>query len=148
MGRLDEKLEHEARHLTPVQSVGCRIVQQGNVLRTLYEAVEVVGIHGVLMLDGSHAERLAQVIGDERRIAARLGELPFVEGQHDEVAEVEVTRFQYAHYLHADGGLAVKRYVGGGEQAVHQAFQRVCMQAQPVILYQAEQAVDEGVALE
>lgn len=127
MGRLDEKLEHEARHLTPVQSVGCRIVQQGNVLRTLYEAVEVVGIHGVLMLDGSHAERLAQVIGDERRIAARLGELPFVEGQHDEVAEVEVTRFQYAHYLHADGGFAVKRDLGGGEQAVHQTFQRVCM---------------------
>ena len=96
------------------------------------------------MLDGSHAERLAQVIGDERRIAARLGELPFVEGEHDEVAEVEVTRFQHTHYLHADGGLAVKRDVGGGEQAV----QRVCMQAHPVILYQAEQAVDEGVALE
>lgn len=69
--------EHGA-HLTPVQSVGCRIVQQGNVLRTLYEAVEVVGIHGGSYApDGSHAERLAQVIGDERRIAARLGSCSF-----------------------------------------------------------------------
>ena len=78
-----------------------------------------------------------------------LGKLPFVEGEHDEVAEIEVTRFQHPHYLHADGGFSVEGNVGRGKQAVQQSLQRVCAHTtQFAGLYQAEQAVDEGVAFE
>ena len=42
----------------------------------------------------------------------------------------------------------MKRDVGRGEQAVHQAFQRICLKGQPITFYQIEQTVDEGVAFE
>ena len=89
-----------------------------------------------------------QVVGDEGGVASGFGQLPFVEGEHDEVAEVEVTRFQHTHYLHADGGLSVEGDVGRGKQPVQQSLQRVCAHAtQFAGLYQTEQAIDEGVAL-
>ena len=113
------------------------------------EAVEVVGIDGILVLYGGHAEGFPQVVGDEGGLASGFGQLPFVEGEHDEVAEVEVTRFQHTHYLHADGGFSVEGNVGRGKQAVQQSLQRVCAHTtQFAGLYQAEQAVDEGVAFE
>ena len=113
------------------------------------EAVEVVGIDGILVFYGGHAEGLPQVVGNEGGVASGFGQLPFVEGEHDEVTEIEVTRFQHPHYLHADGGFSVEGNVGRGKQAVQQSLQRVCAHTtQFAGLYQAEQAVDEGVAFE
>ncbi len=101
------------------------------------------------MFDGSHAECFPQVVGDEGGIASGFGQLPFVEREHDEVAEIKVARFQYTHYLHADGGFSVEGNVGGGKQAVQQSLQCVCVQTtQFPGFYQIEQAVDEGVAFE
>ena len=51
------------------------------------------------MVDGGHAESLAEVIWYERRVAACFRKLTFVDRQHDQMAEIEVTCFQNAHYL-------------------------------------------------
>ena len=90
------------------------------------------------MLDGGHAECFAQVIRNEGRVTAGFWELAFIEGQHNKITEVKITRFQHSHYLHADSRFAMKRDVGWGEQTIHQTFQGVCLQAQSVALYQAE----------
>ena len=90
-----------------------------------------------------------QVVGNEGGVASGFGQLPFVEGEHDKVAEIEVTRLQHPHYLHADGGFSVEGNVGRGKQAVQQSLQRVFAHTtQFAGLYQAEPAVDEGVAFE
>lgn len=125
VGRLDQELEHEARHFAAVQPVGRGVVEQGDMFGTLYEAVEVVGIDGVLVFDGGHAKGLAQVVGDEGCLASCLGQLALVEGEKDEVAEVEVARLEHTHDLQADGRLAVERYGGGSEQAAQQTLQGV-----------------------
>ena len=118
------------------------------MLGTLYEAIEVVGIDGVLVFDGGHAEGLAQVVGDEGSLASCLGQLTLVEGEEDEVAEVEVARLEHTHDLQADGRLAVERYGGGGEQAAQQTLQCVGAQGQVAAFHQAEQAAHDGVGLE
>jgi hypothetical protein len=75
---LDEELEHESTPLAPVQSVRTVVVHQCHLLCTLEQAIEVVGIYRYLVFDGGHAECLAQVVGDERRVASGFGELAFV----------------------------------------------------------------------
>ena len=107
------------------------------------EAVEVVGIDGILVFYGGHAEGLPQVVGNEGGVASGFGQLPFVEGEHDEVAEIEVTRFQHPRLL-ACRWRVLREGCWQSKQAVQQSLQRVCAHAtQFAGLYQAEQAVDE-----
>ena len=80
------------------------------------------------MFDGGHAESFPQVVGDERGLSACFGQLPFVEGKHDEVAEIEVTRFQYSHHLHTDGRFAMKRYIRGSKQSAEKTLQGIDLQ--------------------
>ena len=83
-GPLYQVLQHEAGHFPPVQPFRGGVVHQGNVFRPLYQAVEVVGIDGVLVLDERHAERLAQVVGVKGGLASCLGQFPFVERQDNQ----------------------------------------------------------------
>ena len=145
---LGEELEHEARHLAAVESVGRGIVEQGDVLGALHEAVEVVGIDGVLVFEQGHAEGLPQVVGDERRVAAALGELAFVEREHHDVFEVEVAGLEHAHDLQPDGGFTVEGDGGGREDLVHEAGEGRGLHAEGAALDEATEAVHGGVCLE
>ncbi len=148
LSRLNKILEHEARHLATVKSVVGGVVHQRHVLRTLYQAVEVVGIDGHAVLHRGESECPPQVVGNERCVAVVLRQLVFVDRQHQQIAEVEVARLEHAHNLQPYGRLAVERYAGSGKQPVQQVDECLCRDVQLAALRQCQQAVDERVCLE
>ena len=77
----DEELEHEARHFSTVQTVAGGVVNQTDFFGALQQAVEIVGEHRNLMIDGGHAESLAQIVWNKGRVSAGFGQLSFVHGK-------------------------------------------------------------------
>ena len=100
------------------------------------------------MFDGGHAESFSQIVRDEGWFSTGFGQLTFVEGEHDEVSEIEVTCFQHSHYLHTDGWFTVERNIWGCKQAAKKTFQSVSLQIKFATVNKTEQTVDEGIALE
>ena len=64
------------------------------------------------------------------------------------MAEVQVTGFEYPHYLHADGRFAMERDVGGGQYLDQQSAQGFRLYIQVSFFYQGMEAVYGGVCLE
>ena len=114
----------------------------------MQQAVEIVGIDCNLVVNGCHAERLTQVIGDERRITACLGQLAFVDRQQNDMAKIQVTCFQYSHHLHTDGRLSVERNAGCRHDAYQQAVEGGRLYLQVLAFKQGMEAVDHGEAFE
>ena len=109
----DEELEHKARHFSTVQTVAGGVVNQADLFGALQQAVEIVGEHRNLMVDGGHAESLAQIVRNKGRVSAGFGQLSFVYGKQNQVAEVQITGFEHTHHLQTDGRFAVERNAAG-----------------------------------
>ena len=97
--RFGQQLAQEARHFVFVQSVGSDVVHECDTFRTLHKTVKIERVHGYFMLYGGQSEHLPQVIGDERSVVHGFGQHPFVDGEHQDMPEIQVTRLQYAHDL-------------------------------------------------
>ena len=87
--RFGQQLAQEARH----------VVHECDTFRTLHKTVKIERVHGYFMLYGGQSEDLPQVIGDERSVVHGFGQHPFVDGEHQDMPEIQVTRLQYAHDL-------------------------------------------------
>ena len=100
------------------------------------------------MVDGSHAESFPQVVGDEGGISSAFGQLSFVDGQQNQVAEIQVSGFQNAHYLHTDGRFAVEGNIGSTHHPFEQALEGTGLYRQVFGLYQGVETVHQGIGLE
>ena len=113
---ISKSLQHEARHLPFVASCCAGVVEQGDAVGSLHESVVIVGVEAHFALYGGHAEGGAKGVGNEGWPFVGLWYLSFVDGEHDDVAEVEVACFEKAHDLQPCYGFAVEGYGGLFEQ--------------------------------
>ena len=88
------------------------VIDERDVLCPLQQAVERIGIDGVLAFGGVETETGAQDVGDERRVGGPAGNDALAHGEHDEVTEVEVARLQQSHHLQSLVFLAVEGDAG------------------------------------
>ena len=73
------------------------------------------------MLAHCEPECAAQVVGDERILAAAFGDIALVGPKNDYVLEVEVACFEQSHNLQAHNGFAVKGYTQRGHNPQQKA---------------------------
>ena len=83
----------------------------------------MVSIDGHFVLHRGESVRFTQGMWDERRVAHPFWHVAFVARQHEQMVEIEVARFQYAHHLNAFSGLAMERNAGGLNELGHEAFE-------------------------
>ena len=147
---LGEGLQHEARHLSLVATICTGIVEQGDALGALQESIIIVGIKAHFAFDGGHAVCRTEGVGDERRAFVALGYLPLVDGEHDDVAEVEVTGLEQSHHLQSDGRLAVEGNGGLAHELTDESGEHFIAHCQSLVGWFEEgvDAVDDGVCHE
>ena len=118
---LREGLQHESRHLTLVSSLRAGIVEERDAFGSLQETVIIVGIEAHFTFDGRHAISGTERVGDEGCAFVALGYLPFIDGEHDDVAEVEVSGLEQSHHLQTDGRFSVEGDGGLAHQLADQS---------------------------
>ena len=110
--------------------------------------MKIVGVDADLVFHGGQLVSLADAVRDERTVVDTTRHVALVAAQQEHVVEIEVARFQNAHYLKAFGGFSVERDAGLLENLCGESLQRLIGHLQIATLHQSVQAVDEGVGPE
>ena len=141
-----EGLQHEARHLSFVASFGVVVIEQGDALGPLHEAVVIVGVEAHLLLDGCHVVGSAEGVWNERCAFVAFGHFAFVDRKHDDVAEVEVACFEQSHHLQSDGRFAVEGNGGLTHELKNEAHEHLAAEVERGMFFlQGVQTVHDGI---
>ena len=107
--------------------------------------MEVVGIDGHLVVDGSQLVGLADGVGDERRVVDPLGHVALVAREDEQVVEVEITGFEHAHHLNALGRFAVEGDGGGADDLADEPLESDAVDGQVAAADELAHAIEQGV---
>ena len=118
------KLAKETAHLVTHVAGRVLVVDEGDVLSPLYQAVEVVCEHGYAVSHGGKAESRSQSVGYERVVGTVLGQEAFPHVKHEQIPEVQATRFQHSHYLQTLCRFSMEGYALASENSAQEASQR------------------------
>jgi hypothetical protein len=86
------------------------------------------------MVDGSQLISFANGVGDERGVVDTARHIPLVAGKENDVLEVQVACFEYAHDLNAFNRFSMKRNRGRLNQLVDKAQQGVVVDIEVAVL--------------
>ena len=136
-------MAQEARHLVFVQSVGSDVVHECDTFRTLHKTVKIERVYGYFMLYGGQSEHFPQVVGDKRSVVHGFGQHPFIDGEHQDMPEIQVTRLQYAHDLQAYSRFAVEGNGGRAQHGAQQAAQGGGLYVERTVFRQADEAAND-----
>ena len=75
--------------------------------------MEIIGIDGHLVVNSGETVGFSDTVGYERGVVEPLWEVTFIAGEQKYMFEIDVTRFQYTHYLDAFDWFPVEGYTGG-----------------------------------
>ena len=148
LATLDEHLQHEAAHLAPLAVLGGIVVEDGDILGALQQAVEIVGVDANLILDSGQFVGLADAVRNERAVVDAPRHVALVAGEQQDVVEVDVARLEHTHHLDALDGLAVEGDAGLLDNLRGESLQGLVGDLQIATLYQRIQAVDQHVGSE
>ena len=101
------ELQQESARLT-IGIPNIAIIDEIGFFRPLQLAIEVIGIHCLFLLIIRKMTFFSDRIGDEASVGFACRENAFVDANHIKGIEVEVTRLQQSHDLHAFLGSAVE----------------------------------------
>ena len=77
----DHQLEHETGHLAFLGIDGGVVIDDGDIISTLQQTVEIMLVDGYLVVDGGQSVSLADGIGDERSVVDATRHVSFVAGE-------------------------------------------------------------------
>ena len=148
MVALYHHLQHEAGHFTRLTIIGGVVVDQCDVVGTLEQTVEIIGIDGYLVVDGCEAIGLADAVWDERGIADALGEVALIAGEQQYMVEVDVACLKDAHDLDAFNGFTVKGYARSRYDLCDQSLQGEGIDIERTAIDKIAETVQQGVHTE
>ena len=90
VGSLHHQLQQETAHLALLAIGSAVVVDNGDIICTLQQPVEVVAVDGHLLLGGGEAVGAAHGVGYERGVGGSAWQVPLAGREHQEVAEVQV----------------------------------------------------------
>ena len=91
---------------------------------------------------------LAQVIGNKTPVGGLLGHDAFTHRKHQQVVEVEITRFEHAHHLQARSRFAVEGYRQSTQHLTQQSLQGAQGYLKNAVADIEQKAVDRCITLE